>query len=253
MKVLKENKNIGIAFASIIILSGCASKQELLLFNDLDANNTQVDSSEVLATETLTGTSHPYIIKPYDRLSIKIYGAFENDSNQMPENGALVDEKGYVIVPIAGKVKVANLTESEASAKIQKKIRKTIVDAIVAVEVPNKTVYVLGDVKKPGPVKLTNGGEMPLLSAIGAAGGFMDTGAKNAIYVVRKEGSKAGLVKLSLSGQNSLTNSFKMLKPGDIVYVAPNSAKVTSMSKLEVLRAIGTGLTPITTAKALAD
>jgi len=161
-----------------LILSGCASKQELLLFNDLDKNNTAVDSSMVLDSTELTGTSHPYIIKPYDRLSVKIYGAFENESSGVPENGALVDERGYVILPVVGKIKVANLTESEASAKIQKKIRKSIVDAIVAVEVPDKKVYVLGDVKKPGPINLTNGGEIPLLSAIGSAGGFMDSGQK---------------------------------------------------------------------------
>lgn len=248
-----KKREIAGALLAIFLISGCASKQELLLFHDLDQNNTEADSSVLLASEELIGTSQPYVIKPYDRLSVKIYGAYENEANAVPAEGALVDEKGFVIVPVVGRVKVSGLTESEASAKIQKKIRKSIVDAIVAVEVPNKTVYVLGDVKKPGPVKLVNGGEMPLLSAIGAAGGFMDTGAKNAIYVVRKDGNRAGIVKFSLSGNNSLVNSFKMLKPGDIVYIAPNNAKVTSMSKLEVLKAIGTGLAPVTAAKSLAD
>jgi len=42
-----------------------------------------------------------------------------------------------------------------------------------------------------------------------------------------------------------------MLKPGDIVYIVPNSAKVTTMSKLEVFKAVGVALSPVATAAAL--
>jgi len=241
-----------VAVLAILLLSGCASKKELLLFHELDKDNINADSSIVLSQESITNKKRPYIIKNYDRIVVKVYGAFENgaDSGTAPDGSAMVDENGYAILPIIGRVKVAGLTESEASKKIQILMRKNIVDAIASVEVPDKVVYVIGDVNNPGPVKLYNG-QTPLLSAISSAGGFKDTGSKEAIYIVSQDGNEAKLTKISLSSYNSLSNSFRMLNPGDIVYIAPNSAKTVKMSKLETLNMIGSAMSPIASAKVI--
>jgi len=249
----KSSRFVMGAILASLLLSGCASKNELLLFHGLDQNNTKVDDSMVLSEERVFSQQKPYVIKRFDRVAVKVYGAYENNTNneQTGDNSVQVDENGYAILPIIGRVKLAGLTESEASKKVQKLMRKSIVDVIASVEVPNKVVYVIGDVNKPGPIKLSSG-QTPLLSAISAAGGFKDSGSKEAVYLVTKDGSDAKLTKLSLSSPSSLANSFRMLNPGDIVYIAPNSAKMVKMSKLETLQMIGTALQPVATAAVIA-
>jgi len=237
----------------IFLFSGCASKKELLLFHDLDKENINADSSVVLSQERIKNIKKPYVIKKYDRVVVKIYGSFDSSisSGTAPDGSSMIDENGYAILPIVGRVKLAGLTESQASIKIQKLMRKNIVDVIASVEVPNKVVYVIGDVNKPGAIKLYNG-QTPLLSAISAAGGFKDTGSKESVYIVSQSDNRAKLTKISLSSINSLSNSFRMLNPGDIVYIAPNSAKTVKMSKLETMQMIGTAMSPIATGIAIA-
>jgi polysaccharide export outer membrane protein len=231
---------------SSLLLIGCAKKQEIQMFYQLDENRT-IGAHEVIKIERLDNRRKTYRFRPFDRITMTFYGQPEYST---PKEGVLIDRRGYAALPIVGRVRVAGLSESYASKKIQRLIRKSIVDAIVVVENPDKKVYVIGDVNKPGPIKLVSG-DIALIRAIGSAGGFRDTANKDVIYIVHKRGREARLERVSLSGVSALQDSFKYLVPGDIVYVAPNSIKMINMGPMQTLQIIGGAMAPFGAVKSV--
>ena len=231
---------------SIVFMSGCVKKQEIELYHNLDEDR-GVGVHEVISTEAISSKQSVYKFRPFDKIAMVIYG--QPDYSTSPD-GVLIDKRGYANLPMVGKVKVSGLSESRASSKVQKLVRKTIVDAIVTVENPDKKVFVIGDVNKPGPIKL-RAGSIALLRAISSAGGFSDTANKDVIYIVHKAGKDATLERVSLTGLNSLQDSFKNLVPGDIVYIAPNSAKLIDMGPMKTIQIISGAILPVATVHSL--
>jgi len=241
-------KRLIAVFLLSLFLVGCASKQELILFNDIDQNRTHSDK-ELVEIVHLNSTLPIYHIKRYDRLAINIYSSIPELVG--PQDTVLVDYNGNISLPLIGEVNVLGLTEPEAAKKIQKLYRKNYYkDIVISLEVAKKELYVIGEVNKPGPVALPNQ-KATLLQAIALAGSFKDTANKEAIYLIRKIGRKAEVTRYSLSGRLAINNAFDLILPGDIIYVAPNSLKVDNLRYGDTLKLIGASLSPVGTAKAL--
>ncbi len=241
-------KTIIFLFISFLILSSCATKKELILFNDLEENKT--NSSKELVEEVYLNNRLPiYNIKRYDRLTVSIYGG-EPDIIS-PENTILVDYNGKITLPLIGSIKVAGLTEPQASMLIQKKYRRQYSkDIVVSLEVSNKKTYIIGEVQKPGVILLPNQ-HSTLLQVIAEAGSFKDTANMEAIYLIRKQGNRAVVTRYSLSSSSAINNAYDVILPGDIIYVAPNNIKVSNLRYGDTLKLIGTSLSPIGSIKSI--
>jgi len=237
-----------VAFLLLFLFFGCAKRQEVILYNSLDTNKT-TGKDDFIRAVTIDSSHTVYRFRPFDRVAMVIYGQPEYST---PAQGVLIDKKGYANLPVVGKVKVAGLSESKATDKVQRLVRKDIVDAIVTVENPSKKVYIIGEINKPGSVKL-DAGDITLLRAIGSAGGFRDTANKDTVYIVHKVKNKATLERVSLSGKNSLKNSFKKLVTGDIVYVAPTGVKLMEIGPVKTMQIIGQAMLPIATINNMSD
>ena len=242
-------KNKFIFFAIIAVLfTGCATKRELILFNDLDQNKSQMDK-EVVEEVYLNDTLPIYHIKKYDRLNVAVYGGEPEIIG--PQDSVLVDYTGKIILPLVGSINVEGLTEPQAARIIQAKYRKKYAkDMVVAIEVAKKKLYVIGEVRKPGVVNLPNQ-KSSLLQAIAEAGSFKDSANREAIYLVRKIGNKATVTRYSLSGRLAITNAFDLVIPGDIIYVAPNNLKVSNLRYGDTLKLIGAELSPFGAVRSL--
>jgi len=248
MRERREVKSIySVLLVVMIGVVGCSSKSELELFHALDQNRTS--QSQLVTDQQVGQSSYVYRFRPFDRIAMLVYGQPEYST---PKAGVLIDRSGYATLPVIGRVKVAGLSEAEAGRKIQRLIRQYVVDAVVVAENPQKLVYVIGNVRKPGPVKIA-AGQIAMLRAIGAAGGFSDAANREAVYLVRKKGGKARLTRLSLSGEDSLQNAYVTLIPGDIVYVAPNTIKTVNMGPMQTLGIIGRALMPFASTKTLVE
>ena len=234
----------------LLLLQGCASKKELILFNDLEQNRTHSDK-ELVEIVQLNSVLPIYHIKKYDRVAVSIYGA--EPELVSPQDTLLVDYRGNITLPLIGSVRVAGLTEPDASSKIQKMYRKKYYkDLVFSLEVAKKEMYVIGEVEKPGPITLPNQ-RATLLQAIAKAGSFKDTANREAIYLIRKRGNHAEVTRYSLSGNLAVNNAFDVVLPNDIIYVAPNGVKVNSLRFGAPLKLIGAGLSPIKTTKTIAE
>ncbi|HEY7241276.1 MAG TPA: polysaccharide export protein EpsE [Burkholderiales bacterium] len=125
---------------------------------------------------------------------------------------ARVDEKGTILMPLVGSIKVAGLTTNAAAAQIAQALKqgKYLNNPQVNVAlttVRSRQVSVLGMVAKPGRYPLDETSSQ-LADVIAAAGGILPTGSETVL--VAREGKEQ---KVPLIGKGYL------LKGGETVYV----------------------------------
>ena len=197
-----------------------------------------------------------YKIQPNDRLSVIIYQYPELTPTQMNEKGLLVDSKGYISLPLIHKVKVAGYSQSGAARMLESRYKKYLTDPSLNLEVINKRIYVLGEVKKPGVVQLDNE-YMTVLQAIASAGGLTDSAQRDTIYIVNQDGHKnLRMRRVDLTSFSSLQASNLTVKPNDIIYVQPNkwkSFRVASNDFTAPFETITKIAAPFVTLKYLSD
>lgn len=128
----------------------------------------------------------------------------------------VVRADGKISVPLIKEVPVAGLTVTEAEALLSERLGKFIrgVDVTVIVkEITSLRVYLVGAVKKEGPIPLLS--SMNVLQALTAGGGLTDFAKRKKIYVLRSEGGKKirmpfdydAVIRGDKSEQNALLRS----------------------------------------------
>ncbi|AKF25190.1 sugar transporter [Sulfurovum lithotrophicum] len=219
-------KKIILSMGVLFLLAGCGS---------LDSEY-QLVQNEQMKTQRETAVmrgSIEYRIQPQDRLKVVFYRDPQQSvqvpigelGQEMTTDGILVDVAGYVRLPLIGKVKVAGLSQSQAADRITQRLRKYVNAPSVYVEVLNKRVYVLGEVKKPGVVKLDRE-KMTLFEAIAFSGDLTDNAVRDNIIIISSD-PRHGLRMRSVDLTNFKTMKYAslMLRPNDIVYVQPDGWK----------------------------
>ncbi len=152
----------------------------------------------------------------------------------------IVDENGYIELPILGKIKAEGLTAEALKQKILEKLLATQLrnpqDVFIKVMPAGIFVTVLGEVKKTGSLHLFK--DRPnVLEAIALAGDIQLTGNRRDVIIIRqKPDGETEMGHLDLTKKSAMNSPFFYLKNNDIVYVKPLPQKT-----------IGTGTTLIQT------
>jgi polysaccharide export outer membrane protein len=217
---------LAMAVVLLFIFTGCGSL-------DSEYQLVQHEESTIVKDTAVSKGSIEYRILPQDRLKVVFY----RDPNQsaqvstsalgqeMNTDGILVNAAGYVTLPLIGKVKVAGLTQTQAADRITQRLRKYLNSPSVYVEVMNKRIYVLGEVNKPGVVKLDRE-KMTLFEAIAFSGDLTDNAVRdNIIIVSNRPGKGLTMRSVDLTNFKSMRYASLMLRPNDIVYVQPDGWK----------------------------
>jgi len=222
---------LGVLFT--LVFSGCSMK-EYKLFQSSDEITTI--SQESYDDEVVFEN----IIAPNDRVDITVYiqagqGSQQmtsiltsretNTSNPIQENiGLLVTQKGTVRLPLIGSFKVVGLTQDQASNMLIKEYKKYIRNPYVLVEIKNQRVIVIGEVKNPGIVSVTNG-TMNIIEAIARSGDLTDYASRVNVKVIRGDLRKPEIRNIDITNMSALSLSSLYLKPNDILYVQPRDMK----------------------------
>jgi polysaccharide biosynthesis/export protein len=145
--------------------------------------------------------------------------------SQEPEasvESAVVRLDGKISMPLLNDVRVLGLTVVQAELLITTELAKflTAPNVTVIVQAINsKKIYILGGVKKEGPVTYTY--RMTVLQALTEAGGLTDWAKRKKIYVLHDENGRQFMFPFDydavLKGQHTESNIY--LTPGDTVVV----------------------------------
>ena len=134
------------------------------------------------ANSDLYDRSHPYMVGPFDKLTIDVFGIPELDKREYQ-----VDAGGRISFPLAGAIEASGRTPAQIEAEIEARLRERYVrDPQVTVnlrETVSQVVTVDGQVHEPGLYPVV--GRMTLMRAIATAKGLTDYARQSDVVVFR--------------------------------------------------------------------
>jgi len=166
------------------------------------------------------------------------------------DEGILIKPDGLVRLPLLGAVKLSGLTEEQAAELLIEKYKKYLRHPFVSVKILNQKLFVIGEVKKPGVVLVTNG-TMTLFEALAYSGDLTDFANRTNIKILRGSMRNPEVREINLNDFAAIKYSSLILRPNDVVYVEPRSSKadvVGVQEELPLWQLIGNILSPFSTA-----
>ena len=156
-----------------------------------------------------------YMIGPNNLLQIKILG------EEGIQSTFRVDDSGYISHPLAGRVKIAGQTVSQAEDMLTNVFKGDyILNPQVSIFVIEHSHYsILGEVRKPGNYEIT--GRLSVVEAISIAGGFTPVANDNKVKILRRDLS-GGERTISLNVEDLMEgkqNEEAYIQAGDVIQV----------------------------------
>ncbi|WP_299291042.1 polysaccharide biosynthesis/export family protein [uncultured Mucilaginibacter sp.] len=231
-------KNLFFGILLVLFISSCASNKDLVYFKDVNRSAVTVESAEIYK---------PVTIQPLDVLSINISsanaeasavynrGVVSNNPTTTVSgatdqvgapNGYLVDQNGNIQLPILGNVKAAGLSVSEFKQALTAMLGKYLKEPYVTTNIINFKITVLGDVGRPGILRVQNE-RISFTDAISLAGDLTQTAIRNNILIIREQNGKRQFIPVDLTSKNIFDSPYFYLKNNDIIYVSPGKYKST--------------------------
>ena len=222
-----------------LFLGGCTGSDAAV--GDYKLFQTQKDLAQ--QTVTVSDRSIEYRILTQDRLDISLYkdpqAASEGGGGvlgqSMSPKGLLVNAAGYVPLPLIGKVKVAGLTQTQAADHITQQYKKYLNTPSVYVEVLNKRVVVLGEVKSPGMINIDKE-KITLFEVLAMSGDFTNAAVKSNVLIISNSRERGMQIRsIDMTNFDTMNYASFMLRPNDIVYVQPNSWQEFKVASSDVM------------------
>jgi polysaccharide export outer membrane protein len=150
--------------------------------------------------------------------------------------GYLVNNEGYIQLPVLGYVKAAGLTKKELKSNITNQIleKKLLLDPIVTIRQMNYEVTVLGEVGRPTVITVPSE-KISMVKALGLAGDITIYGRKDNVLLIREHDGERKVARIDLNSPSFFTSPYYYLEPNDVIYVEANKNKVASVNRAQLL------------------
>ena len=231
-------KNIAVTTSILtsILLTGCSTKDsQYVLFND------NTENVQVVADQSANRQSAIYESKvvPNNRLSVLVFNHPELSTRDVRAQvdprqgrGVLVAQDGTVNLPLVGVVRVSGLTSREVANLLSREYSRYIKHSHVTVDLLNKRVFVLGEVRNPGRVDVVED-TTNLLEALATTGDLTEFAARNSIKIIRGTRERPEVETIDLTKLSALSLNRLTLYPNDVVYVEPNELRKRNLAIAE--------------------
>lgn len=234
----------------VLLASSCVTRKQLVNFRDA---NLPLESPEDILN--LTNLE----IQPEDLLRITVHSINEEaaapfniegggqqggNRNMMMGGGGgaggnnlelfmgyFVDREGFIDFPVLGRIEVAGLTLEEAKFKILDQLQTYLQDPVVNMRFLNFKVTVLGEVNRPGTLRLTNK-RVTILEAIGMANDLTPYANRTNVLVIRENEGRREYARLNLQDDNIFMSKYFYLMQNDVIYVEPLPARTATTADL---------------------
>jgi polysaccharide biosynthesis/export protein len=239
---MKKIRLLSLCLWLFLGLSACVSHKEMLYLSDIPINANMADSIQNLAQTDLK-------IQPDDMLAI-IVSSYNMDASK-PFNleqttmqtmttlgggvggesmvGYFVDQEGFIDFPILGRLNVMQKTLNETKALLYEKLKTYLKDPVVNIRFLNLKISVLGEVLRPGTLRLTNK-RVTIFEAIGLAGDMTPYSNRSNVLLIREQNGRRSVVRINLQSSTVFKSPYYYLQQNDVVIVDPNKTKANTIA-----------------------
>lgn len=237
------------AITFVVLLSSCGAQRELVYISDAERDSAQqilfkyantihpgdllyiyVNSETMESVIPFNQETHKEAIEVSRRNMAAIGGERMKDTyvrrTDRKVTGYLVDEQGFIIFPVLGKLSVAGIQHDSLELLIQDRLIKGeyVTDPVVTVSPMNFRVSVIGEVNRPRELHIT-GERLTIFEALAMCGDINKYGQRDKVVVMREEKGFVTPIEVDLTKKTLFDSEAYYLQQNDIVYVEPNDKR----------------------------
>lgn len=225
--------------AAAVLLASCGTqKKSILYLQDAVADQPEtivnqyelkIKPSDILGVTV--NSRYAELAAPFNLSSITFQNATTGKAAGNQAQGQVVDDAGFISMPVLGKIKAAGLTRSELAADIEQRLITGghIKDPVVNIQFLNFKINVLGEVGRPGEFAI-NSDRVTLFDALSMAGDITDYGVKERITVIREQNGQRTIAYLDATSTDVFKSPYYYLQQNDIIIVDPDEIKQTNVT-----------------------
>lgn len=228
---------VSAAIVFLFLLSSCSLRKEMVYFQDemttpSPSQYTPTFKKDDLLWIKVTAddpeTAIPFNLAPDLDERSSSTGGYATGNRE--RRGYLIDEEGFIRMPVLGEFKMDGLKRTEAVRMLEDRLKEYLKNPVVQIQILNFKVTVLGDVGSPGTYRIPNE-RLTVVEALGLAGDTRITGVRNNVLVIRDRDGVKEQYRIDLTETGSVFDSpVYYLEQNDVVYVEPNLSARTQGS-----------------------
>ena len=250
-----------IKFFSLLItcffsFSACVAHKDLLYLNDVPTEVNIVDPiTNLVEMQVQTDDLLAISVTSYNMEASKPFNSDANNMTAMAQalqgqnnvaemlTGYFVDQEGFIDFPNVGRVYVHQKTLGEVKAIMLEKLKVFLKDPVVNVRFLNLKISVLGEVTRPGSIRLTNK-RLTIFEAIALAGDMTPYSNRSNIVLIREKNAKRTVVRINLQSSNIFRSPYYYLQQNDVLIVEPSKTKVNTVADKsgKIISFVSTGI-----------
>jgi polysaccharide export outer membrane protein len=225
-----------ITIFSLVVFSSCVTNKKLTYIQYSGVKN---DIIQPVAPAD-------YKLLPYDNIFIRVVTPDPQWSamfNTMPvatysisvteQSADLVsypiDGDGYILLPYAGKIKVAGKTLAMVTDDVEKVLKSYVADAAVTVKMVNNYVSLIGEVQRPGRYPIYKE-RMNIFQALAMGGDLTEFSNRQKIQIIRQTPEGNMVKQFNLADRSIMASEFFYVMPNDVIYAMPMKGKFLGMN-----------------------
>ena len=232
LSMIKKSIYLFLVFSFLVTISSCSSSKKIIYLQDIQPG-VEMRIQEVQPIRFEKGDQIKIVVHSRDGEVAKVFNILDNSGQG---NGAhskyVVDENGYIDMPVLGRIKTAGLTREELTNEIKFRLldSRMLKDPIVTIDYENVGFSVLGEVHSPGRKQITRD-NITLLEGIAQAGDLTIDGKRDNILVLRTIDGRQIPYRVNLLDTRDLYSSpVYYLQQNDVIYVEPTEKKANTSS-----------------------
>jgi len=226
------------ALCLMLTAQGCVSYDELVNFRELKADRERVEAIEngiqlqIQPNDLLrieVESVDPTAAAPFNEAGLGSGLGQVSSQNLQLFQGYLVDQDGFVDLPLLGRIEAAGQTVESLAFLVRGKLKTYLRDPVVNVRFLNFKVTVIGEVALPGVISLPNS-RVTIVEALGLAGDMTDYANRSSVLVVREQDGERSYKRLNLQSDEVFNSDYYYLRQNDFIYVEPIRARTATVS-----------------------
>ncbi|WP_339839773.1 polysaccharide biosynthesis/export family protein [uncultured Maribacter sp.] len=227
MILKKINFNSLLVLGIIPLIFSCASRKDVVYFQDASAFETIVSDNTHTNKFKVDDVVNIHIstLDPQASVPFNLFKGSDESGVRPQQVDYIIDKNGEIDFPVIGKIRLVGLSPEETKILLTEKLKDYLKDPIINIRIQNFTVTVLGEVNRPGTYPV-NGEQITILEAIGLANDLTIKGKRNNVMVIRDFNGTKVYTRLDLTKKEALSSPVFYLTQNDVVYVEPNNSAI---------------------------
>ncbi|MEO0507489.1 MAG: polysaccharide biosynthesis/export family protein [Bacteroidota bacterium] len=218
-----------VAVLTIAFLASCASKQDVVYFQDA-SNFETIVSDDIYAYKFKVDdvvSIHVSTLDQQASIPFNLFKGAEEGGIRPEQVDYIIDKDGNIDFPVLGAIKIEGFSPEETKNLLKDRLTDYLKDPIINIRLKNFTVTVLGEVNRPGTYPV-NGEQITILEAIGLANDLTIKGKRENVLVIRDFNGTKVYNRIDLTSKQALNSPVYYLTQNDVVYIEPNQSAITS-------------------------